>query len=405
VDLRAELNALTADELAPVVGELLRDPRARPRAWSIESVDWAAVNPGTLGIHRVRGVADIGPEERPFSLVFKAVADVHMPGLPDVGYMHEERDWNYWKREPLAFASGLLDGYQGLVLPVRCVGMEDRGAVAFMWLEELHDAGGSEPWSQQRHVLAARHIGRFNGDHVHNLPSAAANPWLCRRFTQGWLATLSDAGTAAACESAEAWRHPELRGAFPRSLGPRVTDLLADAADLLAVGDGLPMTLTHHDAHRDNMFRHSDGGIEKTQLLDWGFLGVAPVGEDLGHQVGINCFHQYIAADDAWRYERAASDAYLAGLRDGNVDPDPTRVRTYARAVAALQMVSFAAGHVAWLTEDDQATDAAEPEPSWPAVWAAERGVDTDQLMRQWAATFDWLLLLGDEARRAAETL
>jgi hypothetical protein len=282
--------------------------------------------------------------------------------------------------------------------------MEDRGDVAFMWLEELHDAGGSEPWSQERHVLAARHVARFNGDHVHNLPGTATHPWLCRRFTQGWLATLTEAGAAAACESDEAWRHPALRDAFPRSLGPRVADLLADAEDLLAVGDSLPMALTHHDAHRDNMFRHSDGGIEQTQVLDWGFLGVAPVGEDLGHQVGVNLFHQYIPADNAWHYERAASDAYLSGLREGRVDPDPKRVRTYARAVAALQMVSFAAGHVAWLAEDHQGTNEAA-EPSWPAVWAAERGIDPDQLMRKWAATFDWLLSLGDDARRAAETL
>jgi hypothetical protein len=399
------LGAVTEDELTSVVCELIGDVRARLRAWTSERVAWAAENPGTLGICRVRGTADVGTEQRPFSLVVKAVVDADVPGLPATGYMHEPQDWNYWKREPLAFGSGLLDDYHGPIVPVRCVGVLDRGDLAVMWLEELHDPRGSEPWSLQQHLLAARHIARFNGDHVHNLPSTTTYPWLCRRFTHGWLATLSEAGVAMVCESEHAWQHPALRGAFPRSLGPRVADLLADARQLLAIGDPLPVALTHHDAHRDNFFRQSEGA-DKTRLLDWGFLGLAPVGEDLGHQVGINLFHQYIGVDDAGQYERVATDAYLTGLREAQVDPDPKRVQTYARAVAALQMVAFAAGHVAWLEQDDDGDrETPEADRSWPAAWAAERGIDTDQLMRNWAAMFGWLLDLGDQARRDAESL
>jgi hypothetical protein len=342
--------------------------------------------------------------QSPFSLVFKAVADVHLPGFPDTGYMHEPQDWNYWKREPLAFASGLLDTYRGPLVPVRCVGVEDRGDVAFMWLEELHDDGADDRWSPERHVLAALQLGRFNGDHVHNLPSVSTYPWLCQRFTQGWIATLTDFGTAAACESDDVWRHPALRDAFPRPLGSRVADLLADADELLAVGESLPQALTHHDAHRDNLFRRDRPGTETTQVLDWGFLGLAPIGEDLGHQVGINVFHQYIAADSASLYEQAATSAYVSGLRAAGLDPDENRVRTYARAVAALQLVSFAAAHVTWLSEDSD-DDATESETPWPAAWAAERGIGVDELMGNWAAAFDWLLNLGDDARRAASAL
>jgi hypothetical protein len=406
VDLDAELALLTAGGLSPMVRELLQDPDARARTWDVERVGWVAVNPGTLGIFRVRGVADTGGGQRPFSLVFKAVADLDLPGFPDTGYMHEPQDWNYWKREPLAFASGLLNTYRGTLVPVRCVGVEDRGDVAFMWLEELHDDGADDRWAPERHVQAAQHLGRFNGDHVHNLPSVSTYPWLCQGFTHGLIATLTDFGTAAACKSDDKWRHPALRNAFPRPLGSRVADLLADADELLAVGANLPLALTHHDAHRDNMFRRDSRGTETTQVLDWGFLGLAPIGEDLGHQVGINVFHQYIAADNASQYEQAAASAYLSGLREARLDPDANCVRTYARAVAALQLVSFAAAHVAWLSEDGEGDDnATEPETPWPAAWAAERGMDIDQLMGNWAAAFDWFLNLGDDARRAAETL
>jgi hypothetical protein len=211
-------------------------------------------------------------------------------------------------------------------------------------------------------VQAAQHLGRFNGDHVHNLPSVSTYPWLCQNFTGGWIATLADFGTSVACDSDGVWRHPALRNASPRPLGSRVAGLLADADDLLAVGASLPLALTHHDAHRDNMFRRDGRGMETTQVLDWGFLGLAPIGEDLGHQVGINVFHQYIAADSATEYEQAAAGAYLSGLKEARLDPDADRVRTYARAVAALQLVSFAAAHVAWLSEDGEGDDTtAEP--------------------------------------------
>jgi hypothetical protein len=82
VDLAAELALLTAEGLTPLVGELLQDPHARALTWEVEQVGWVAVNPGTLGIYRVRGVADTHSGQRPFSLVFKAVADIDLPGFP-----------------------------------------------------------------------------------------------------------------------------------------------------------------------------------------------------------------------------------------------------------------------------------------------------------------------------------
>lgn len=386
-----------------MVRRLLGDPRVHARAWEVERVGWAAVNPGTIGIRRVRGVADTREGSQPFCLVFKAVADVEIPGLPSSGYMHEPQDWNYWKREPLAFASGLLSAYRGPLAPVRCVGIEDRGNVAFMWLEELHDEA-DDGWSLERHVLAAQHLGRFNGDHADEPPSASMHPWLCQHFTRGWLATLTDIGAAAACQSEDVWRHPALRTAFPRPLGGRVADLLADADDLLAVRAGLPLTLTHHDAHRENLVSCLADGADSTRALDWGFLGLAPIGEDLGHQVGVNVFRQHIAAPDAARYEQAATDAYLSGLRQAGVDADVHRLRTYARGVAALQMVSYGAAHVAWLSEETVGESEPEEAP-WPTTWAAARGIDADHLMSDWATAFHWLLELGDAARRAAGAL
>lgn len=399
------LAQLTAGALAPIVRELLEDPFAWPEAWEAQRVAWTAVNPGTLGIFRLRGVADTRGRRTPFTLVFKAVADATDQGLPDNGYMHEPRDWNYWKREPLAFASGLLSRHSGPLLPVRCVGVEDHGDTAFMWLEELREQVPAGSWPLSRHLRAAEHLGRFSGSHVHNLPSVAEHPWLCQDFTRGWLASMGEFGATAACESDEVWRHPALRGAFPRPLARQVSDLLADADRLLAVRGSLPLTMTHHDAHRDNLFSDDVGSTARTRALDWGFLGLAPVGEDLGHQIGVNVFQQHVAAADASQYEESATEAFLSGLRATHVDVDDARVSTYARAVAALRLVSFGSAHVAWLSEEPAGEDDGAAETPWPTSWATARAIGVDELMARWAAAFTWLLDLGNRARRSAEAL
>jgi hypothetical protein len=44
--------------------ELLQDPDARALTREVERVGWVAVNPGTLGIYRIRSVADTGDGQR-----------------------------------------------------------------------------------------------------------------------------------------------------------------------------------------------------------------------------------------------------------------------------------------------------------------------------------------------------
>lgn len=376
----------------------MEDPTAKPTSWGFERVEWAAVNPGTLGIYRVSGMAQTQDGSQPFSMVFKAVGDVDLTGHPlDEGYIHLPEDWNYWKREALVFQSGVLDGYRGPLVAVRCLGVEDNGDSAFMWLEELHDDGGRQVWPIDRLVLAAQHLGRFSGDHLGAPPSVDDYPWLCQNFTHDWVAMSLLIGAKEACESDEVWRHPLLRNAFPRSPRQRVASLLADVEALLETAHSLPATLTHHDAHWDNLFRRSDGEVEQTVVVDWGFLGLAAVGEDLGHQVGVNVFHLRVPAGDASSYEEGASRSFLEGVSKAGVQVDRQRVRLVSQAVAALRMVSFAAAHVAWLSDEDEAP--------WPDEWATARHLDVDQLLHRWAAALWWLLDLGDQARHTADLL
>jgi hypothetical protein len=101
--------------------------------------------------------------------------------------LDDPSDWDYWKREALAYEAGLLvDLADGFVAP-RCYGIRDLGQdhVA-IWLEDIVGSGPSR-WPLERYGLAARHLGRFNGAYLtgRRLPGW---PWLSVGRVRQWLA-------------------------------------------------------------------------------------------------------------------------------------------------------------------------------------------------------------------------
>ena len=412
--------SLDGDTLAEPVRRLLDDDRARVRSCQVVPIGGDSGNPCTVGVDLIRGVAEGRRGRSAFSLVRKVVSDADVPGLPRAGYMAEPQDWNYWKREAVAYESGLLENLDGPVVPVRCLGVEDRGSTAVMWLDELRDSGDEPGWTFADHVSAAAALGEFNGRTLDPDLPRDDYPWLARDFSRGWLNTVPLVGLDVAVEDDSVWQSPALRGVFPQPLGPRIGALLADADALLELGSRLPTTLTHHDAFRSNLFRISasgGSGSARFRLIDWSFVGVAPVGEDLGHQLGLNIFHLHLGHDAPswWAYEAAATRAYTSGLRRAGVDTPVDVLRAYVRAVAALRPVTFAASSVTWLSPGAESDDSPHDEPlagtvrddevPWPQEWAAQRGLDTDELLHRWAAMLTWLLDLGDAARRDMEHL
>ena len=138
MDLAKRLGSVTAQELAPVVRQALRNEAVWPLSWETESMGWAAVNPATIALYRLTGRATTGSgEELAWAVVLKVVNDVDLAGTPlDVGFLHDPQDWNYWKREAVAFRSGLLTGWPGPLVPVRCLGVQDTAEDGtWVWLE------------------------------------------------------------------------------------------------------------------------------------------------------------------------------------------------------------------------------------------------------------------------------
>jgi hypothetical protein len=120
MELARRLDQLTEAELAPVVQNALRNDQARPLTWEFDALDWTG-NPSTVGLFRLTGIAQTNDgREIPWIVVLKVVADTDLTGDPLLDqFTHEPEGANYWRRESLAFSSGLLTGWPGPLVPVR----------------------------------------------------------------------------------------------------------------------------------------------------------------------------------------------------------------------------------------------------------------------------------------------
>jgi len=114
----AVVDGLDDDVLATPVGRCLRSSTARIDAWEIAALGIGVGNPVSLGVYRVTGTAEDGGTMIPWSLILKVAQSPANLGLTDWGEGADESHWNYWRREPLLFASGLLEDLPpGLTAP------------------------------------------------------------------------------------------------------------------------------------------------------------------------------------------------------------------------------------------------------------------------------------------------
>jgi len=344
-NLEQQLSLLGPDTLTPVVRRALAEDDAELCDWSFSRVPTSAINPVTAGIYRFSGTARCGGGLVPWSLILKLVRRLNL-GDGGKGYVDDPADWNYWKREGLVYRSGILDGWRGGLAPVKCHAvLESPTGLVWMWLEECREPNISH-WSVARHVLAARHLGEFNGAHVGYVAALGDDAWICRRFVRQWMHILGRSGLAQVAHAADFWNHPYARLAFAADARRRLLGLIVDADVLCDRLERQAQTLSHQDAHQSNLFvAQDDHGREQTRVIDWSFLGIAAVGEDLGTQIGGNLFRLLLDPAQADTYYAAAFEAYLEGLRAAGWDGDAQRVRFACAAAAGVDL---------FITNDDR---------------------------------------------------
>lgn len=322
-------------ELAGVVGAALDMPPVSPGAWTATPLTHRIINGVTGGLWRVAGTATVGGEARGWSVILKVIGGV--PGDPTSPFAPTDVPWhwNYWRREPLLYASGLLDALPpGLQAP-RPFGTSLRGAhEAWLWLEDVA-APTAVGWPPARFGRAARLLGRWQGRYAAGGLPLPEEAWLSTNWLRDWV--LPVPATPDPATDPTAWADAPLVGA-PAWLPGAVAALWAGRDALLAAVERLPRCLCHRDLWASNLLAAPDGGPDDAiAIIDWSQAGVGVLGEDPANLAFDSAWMYGVPGEDLPRLAPLILDEYCAGLREAGWAGDEGAVRAGFAAIGALR--------------------------------------------------------------------
>jgi hypothetical protein len=286
-----------------------------------------AVASATLGIWRVHGEQTHG---RQWSVILKLVGHGH-DGHPLWVPGDDPDHWYYWRREPLAYQSGLVSSFSaGLRAPATYLIASRSNRCVALWLEDLRAARPGTQWTVSEYAPAARRLGRAQGEFLVSRP-LPAHRWLSRRWLRSYLAPR-DAEVPLLVDRA-AWDVTLVKRWMPRELARPLFGMHRDQESFLRSLDALAPTLCHLDLHPANLF---DTG-EETVLIDWSFVGIGAMGEDVGNLVPDSVLDFHVEPDRVEDLFSVVHDGYVAGLRDAGWSGDEELVDLAMRATIAAK--------------------------------------------------------------------
>ncbi len=319
------LAAIDQATLTEIVRQVLSSRTATVAKWRYDRVYGGAGEvAGVLsGVYRFRGTAHDGDVEQDWSVILKVVGTTTGQDNP--------ADPRYWKREVLAYQSGkLADLPDGLVAPQFFGTYSFSENTVGLWLEDIVDGVGD--WSLKNYGTVARHLGQFNGAFLvaSELPTWS---WL----SQDWLRAKVNTSEATMDRIRQALGQPVIDRWFRDNDVERMLRFWGERAIFHDALDRLPQTLLHRDAFRRNLFiRQNSAGTNETVAVDWTYVGMGAVGEELTSMIFATLAFSEITTAEARDLDSIVFAAYLEGLADSGWEGDPSLVRLGYAAGSAL---------------------------------------------------------------------
>ncbi len=324
-----------AEELVATVRAALDEPGATLGAWTATPLTHRIINGVTGGLWRVAGTAHVGGAARAWSVVLKIIGGMAGDPASPFAPTEEPGHWNYWRREPLVYASGLLDALPAGLRAPRSFGTTLRGAhEAWLWLEDLA-APTAAGWPPARFGRAARSLGRWQGAYAAGRIPLPDAPWLSTDWLRAWVPPVP--ATPDPATDPASWRDPPLDRA-PSWLPGAVAALWARRDALLAAVEALPRCLCHRDLWASNLLAAPDSGPGgEIAIIDWSQAGVGVLGEDPANLVFDSAWMYAVPSDDLPTTIPLVIDEYCAGLREAGWVGEERAVRAGYAAIGALR--------------------------------------------------------------------
>jgi Phosphotransferase enzyme family len=371
---------LQISDLQPIVRQVLNRPTAELVDWKIQRMGGGVseYTGRSFGIFRVNGTARVDDQEQPWSAVVKVF------GPSDHSELNDAAHPGYWKREVLAYQSGLLWQLPGGVTAPRCYAIQELpDGVYCVWLEMVRERDGQ--WTREQHHRAAHHLGRFNGAYLTGLTLPEAD-W----FTRGRISLSRFASVEPDRKNLLQYSETSLGRWLSKPSIERMMRLWEQREGLFAGLDRLPTCFCHHDAFRRNlMLRPTADGTDELVAIDWSFVGSGKVGQETAMTTTGALEFLEVPAANARELDQAVFDGYVAGLREAGWQGDLQPARFGYTATAAL---NFALANVVW-----QARNAIETPEEIPLIEAVY-GHRMEVIIEHRSVLHPFLLDLGDEA-------
>jgi hypothetical protein len=267
-----------------------------------DDIGYKTPNFTTSGIFRLHGLVKLDNELKPWCVILKIIK-------PDTAEKDNAEHHNYWRREALVFESGILKEFPDSIYAAEHYWVEEQqDGTVWLWMEYVE---GEYANTVEQFAYIARQLGRFNGAYLTGLRPLPDQEWICRAWLKSWTTAsrmyapnMEDyASRVSTEEDRHTWKwYQEIL----RNLDAAIDSL-----------QQLPRVLAHQDLSQMNMLLvQQEANGNRLVLIDWQFMSLSGIGEDLGKLYGVNLSLGIIPPDQYIRFQTSVYDAYLEGLRE-----------------------------------------------------------------------------------------
>ncbi|KAA1191588.1 phosphotransferase [Paenibacillus sp. B2(2019)] len=276
--------------------------------FTCEDLDYKTPNFTTAGIFHLQGIALINNEQLPWSIILKIIKS-------DSVEKEDPAHHNYWRREALVFESKILDELPSSIQAPKCYLVEEQvDGTVWLWMERID---GGYAHTKERFDFIAEQLGRFNGAYlnVKNIPDAK---WICRSWLKSWTTA-----SKMYAPNPEEYIHQLLRD-NEKNLWTWFKDFTNQIDSNLNALHRLPRVLAHQDLSQMNMLLTQTGELV---LIDWQFMSISGLGEDLGKMFGVNMSLGVIPIDRYEEFKESLFHSYIKGLKASGWQGDESLAR------------------------------------------------------------------------------